>query len=62
MDAKEAVVTVSWEAEHYESGSQVVELGDLPRLAPVVEVGLTEPPPVSITLVRLPGLATGVPA
>ena len=45
--------TLSWESEHYQDGQQSVNVSSVPARAPIVEVPLTAPSPVSITLASL---------
>jgi hypothetical protein len=53
MDLRKNVVTVQWKAEHYEDGTQSIEINKLSKMDPIVTIELTKPPPVSITLQRL---------
>lgn len=53
LDVPRGLQTLSWKTERYEDGEQSVDLASLPALAPVVEVSLAAPAPVSITLAHM---------
>jgi hypothetical protein len=53
LDVPPGPRTLSWETERYQDGQQTVNADSVPALAPVVNVQLAAPLPVSITLASL---------